>query len=156
MTPQEFVEKYKLTLTVKQIPNRTDGIIWDAKPYRHKNKYTGNIEERDPTYWECKLLAPNKKAMPFEYSMGPAHYVDSRTSWQKSKPIPPEILGILGSLQGDIVPFGTSFQAWCGDFGYDTDSRKAEDIFKKCLDNTAKLVTLLGVNGVEELQSVEW
>lgn len=154
MNIQEFIEKYKLSLTVTQIACRTDGTQWDNKPYKHKNKYTGDIEERFPTHWSCKIIG--NSAIKFEFSMGAGHYQDARTSWQKSKPIPPEINGVLECLRNDVVPFGTNFEDWCGDLGYETDSRKAESTFRACLDSTAKLVRLPGVEGVEELQGVDF
>ena len=35
------------------------------------------------------------------------------------------------------------FDAWCADFGYDTDSRKAEKTFKACEHQAARLKTFL-------------
>lgn len=37
-----------------------------------------------------------------------------------------------------------SFEEWAGEFGYDTDSRKAEAIYKECLSLRDRLIKFLG------------
>lgn len=38
------------------------------------------------------------------------------------------------------------FEDWCGEYGYDTDSRKAEKVYKACKKQTKDAKRLLGEN----------
>lgn len=58
----------------------------------------------------------------------------------------PTIGDLLSSLALDAssVIDGQSFEDWAGDFGYDTDSRKAERTYNACKAGAEKLEELLG------------
>lgn len=58
----------------------------------------------------------------------------------------PTIGDLLSSLALDAssVIDGQSFEEWAGDFGYDTDSRKAERTYRACKAQAEKLEGLLG------------
>lgn len=45
-----------------------------------------------------------------------------------------------------------SFEQWANDFGYDTDSRKAEESYKACLSTGLKLTGALGRTKMQELR----
>lgn len=68
----------------------------------------------------------------------------------------PDLLDVLYSLVSDAsVLDHTSFESWAGDFGYDTDSRKAEDIYRACLKNAHDLMPIIGgPKGLEKLQEL--
>lgn len=42
----------------------------------------------------------------------------------------PTVADVLSCVEFDVDP---SFEDWCGEFGYDTDSRKAERIYQECV-----------------------
>src|SRR4051812_7060666 len=44
----------------------------------------------------------------------------------------PEVQDVLDCLASDAAGYegARSFEEWCGDYGYDTDSRKAEQTYK--------------------------
>lgn len=50
---------------------------------------------------------------------------------------------------------GCTFEDWCGNTGYDTDSRKAEKLFNACRDTGAMLVRLLGRDVCEQFLALE-
>lgn len=50
------------------------------------------------------------------------------------KRIVPSILDVVSSLLLDADVCGRSFEEWASDFGYDTDSRQAEKIYRACQD----------------------
>lgn len=60
------------------------------------------------------------------------------------KPKSPDIADILGSYAMDYVDANNagSFEDWALEFGYDTDSRKAEDIYRACLAQRKPLLAL--------------
>lgn len=69
-------------------------------------------------------------------------------------PIPaPGISDVLSCLLLDAqaIDAGT-FEEWAGDLGYDTDSRKAEAIYRECLDTGLKLRAMLGDDLISKLR----
>lgn len=59
---------------------------------------------------------------------------------------------VVSDSQG--VENSGSFEAWCLEYGYDTDSRTAERIYKQCLRQARNLQRLLGVD-YEEILSLD-
>ena len=49
--------------------------------------------------------------------------------------VPPSPLSVLGCIRSDDTR-GESFDEWCRDIGYDTDSRKALEIYLACQKQT--------------------
>lgn len=60
---------------------------------------------------------------------------------------PPTAAGVLECLFGDAAGVNNArgFEDWAGDYGYDTDSRKAEATYNAVRLQTAKLAGLFGV-----------
>lgn len=57
----------------------------------------------------------------------------------------PEAIDVLDCLLTDASVLDyDDFEEWASEYGYDTDSRKAEAIYKKCLDQTVRLKIFLG------------
>ena len=52
----------------------------------------------------------------------------------------PTLDDVLYSLISDSQACEMSFDEWCSDFGYNTDSRKALETYLLCQSNTKKLV----------------
>jgi hypothetical protein len=67
---------------------------------------------------------------------------------------PPTLDDVLDCLASDAagIESAKSFEDWCGDYGYDTDSRKSEKIWKACSAQADKLKSLLG----EEYETLLW
>ena len=73
-------------------------------------------------HFRCQLKLRGK-CYTFWYSMGSAH-AGKR----------PELPDVLNSLALDASGYENArdFADFCGEYGYDTDSRKAEDIYRAC------------------------
>lgn len=73
---------------------------------------------------------------------------------QKPGPILPDTIDVLHSLamDSDVLDAG-GFESWAGDLDYDVDSRKAEAIYRACLDIALKLRAALGDAGLMELRT---
>ena len=75
----------------------------------------------------------------------------------KRKPKVPAIMpdpdDVLYSLvmDSDVLYYGT-FEDWASDFGYDTDSRKAESTYRACLEIALKLRVAIGEDELERLR----
>lgn len=55
------------------------------------------------------------------------------------KPQTPELSSVLCSLVMDAGACDESFDGWCCNFGYDTDSRKALETYLACQESATKL-----------------
>ena len=101
------------------------------------------VEERaewgDASHWTVRLTYKGRR-MTAAYSMGSAH---------TGRPEVADVLSCLISDGESVVSAGgnttpETFAAWCGDLGYDADSRKAERIFKACASIGQRVRRLLG------------
>lgn len=68
-----------------------------------------------------------------------------------SKPVPPHPADVLNSLIRDSDACGMSFYEWCGEFGYDTDSRKAHQTYMDCQANAEKLARVFTPDVIRQL-----
>jgi hypothetical protein len=72
---------------------------------------------------------------------------------QDTMPEPPSLIEVLDCLAMDAngIENASSFEDWCGEYGYDTDSRKAEKTYRICARQVEKLRAMLGREAYEEL-----
>jgi hypothetical protein len=70
-----------------------------------------------------------------------------------AKTIMPDKLDVIYSLisDSDAIEYG-SFEEWAENFDYETDSRKAEAIYRTCLEFGLKLRRALGDKALTELR----
>ncbi len=117
-TMKEFIEQNKITLTSE----RTDS-----------NPNMDDSSKMD--HWKCTLRQPDGRRMTVTFSKGSGHHGEE-----------PEAAEVLDCLASDSsgIENAQSFEDWCGEYGYDTDSRKAEKIFKTCERQAEKLKAFLG------------
>ena len=67
----------------------------------------------------------------------------------------PTATDVLGCLCSDAASADQTFEQWCSDFGYDTDSRRAERCYHDIQESTRKLRRFLGEQYDTFLQA-EW
>lgn len=93
-------------------------------------EYNENFPNSDG--WTVTLKCQRRQmTVPFYTGMGSTNDPDAEM--------------VLECLLSDAsVEYNRSFEDWAGDLGYDTDSRKAEKIYKACLKIAKKLHALLG------------
>lgn len=80
----------------------------------------------------------------------------SSTSWIPGKtPILPDLRDVIYSLvmDGGAIDY-RDFEDWAADYGYDTDSRKAEATYRACLEIGLKLRNTLGEAKLNELREL--
>lgn len=71
------------------------------------------------------------------------------------KPILPDIVDVIYSLLMDAQAIDCQdFEMWAGDMGYDTDSRKAEGIYKECVKIGMAMRACLGDELIEKLREL--
>lgn len=69
------------------------------------------------------------------------------------KAIEPNAVDVIYSLvrDSDVLDYGT-FEDWASEFGYDSDSRKAESIYRSCLEIALKLRNGIGETNLSALR----
>ena len=122
-TIAEFISEHGITMRVK--PH-------DSNPYMD--------DSVDMDHWLCLLKGPHGR-MQLHFSMGSAH-----------GGLPPDAPMVLDCLASDSSSVEEQdFDEWCGDFGYDTDSRRAKRIYDRCRKQAAVLERILGGEAFEQL-----
>lgn len=113
----------------------------------HTGEYTKGCAHRQ---WKKNALGHIAKANNAREGKG-AVYMGGFLSIAREKelldhtePIPPTLDEVMWSLYMDAsgVRHGETFAQWCDEYGYDTDSRKAEGIFNACRETWAALVRM--------------
>lgn len=73
-----------------------------------------------------------------------------RRSWKLPAP---DVCDVLYSLASDADAIDcATFEEWASNYGYDTDSRKAEGIYRACLEIALKLRAGLGEDGLQAIR----
>lgn len=135
MDMKQFVESCGLSMSAVQIKARTD---------RHNQTKEEKKWHDTATHLHVTLTNKEGEARSWEYSMGSGHKGE------------PSMSGVLESLQCDASGrTGQSFEDWCSEYGYDTDSKRAEAMYNACGQTAFKLRSLLGRDAYETLMSVE-
>jgi hypothetical protein len=90
---------------------------------------------------------PSHGVEHFEFRTGTglrkANKAHKTSALYREVPVAPTAASVLYSLTLDSSAVGISFASWCSEFGYDTDSREAERIYRACQDNADKLARIL-------------
>lgn len=71
-------------------------------------------------------------------------------------PRPPTLLDVLGSLRSDCTLGDQLFEDFCGDLGYDTDSRKAHASWEACQRMHYELRNLFGYGAYQTFIDTDW
>lgn len=71
------------------------------------------------------------------------------------KHILPNICDVLHCLilDAEVLEY-PAFEEWAKDIGYDTDSRKAEEVYKRCLTNSLRFFDELGRENFDKLRDI--
>lgn len=96
--------------------------------------------------WILQLHKKNNTQM-FEYYTGIGHR-------KHHKPVTPEVCGIINSLNIDSQAVDESFPNWCDNYGYDSDSIKALNVYTQCCDNAKKYYSVVDRATREQLEDI--
>jgi hypothetical protein len=121
--------------------------------------------------WRVTIKRNGRNVLTTDYSAGMAHCpsykphptVDENKriafecehglSSRGGKPLAPKPADVIYSLVMDsgVLDAG-GFEQWASEFGYDADSRKAEKIYRDCIDIALKLRAAIGDEGLSLLR----
>ena len=75
----------------------------------------------------------------FDYFTGLGLRAKPRAAWDTPKPKKPKVADVLHSLIMDASAADENFDDWCDNFGMSSDSIKALNTYKACLDTARAL-----------------
>ena len=116
-TVKHFIEENGIGFDAVMIDKRPDGLLDDMP--------------KGSNHWKT-VISHKRHKMTVYFSQGPAICHD------------PSCEDVLNCCASDAQSCADSFEDFCGNMGYDTDSRKAEKIFKACQKMRDSLDRLLG------------
>ena len=125
-TLEQFIAEQQLEMSVRPV------------------KRNPNMQEQMPRNFECCITQVgrgNSTEMVVYFSQGSAHRK------------PPTLAEVLDCLASGIagVDNANDFEDWANEFGYDTDSRKAEHTYDVCRQQAQELKDLLGGKAYAQL-----
>ena len=73
--------------------------------------------------------------------------------YRNQTPLQPDTVSVIACLIIDASALdSSSFEDWADEFGYDRDSRKAEKVYRECLETALRLRAGIGDEGIKRLQ----
>ena len=115
MDTKDFVRRHKITMQAEMVDRNPNTPDWT-----------------DADHWKCRLRMGGRSLTTY-FSMGFA---------LAREPRPEDVLDCLAS--DATGPDQQSFEEWCSEYGYDTDSRKAERTYQTIQKQSDKLKRFLG------------
>lgn len=106
-------------------------------------KSNPNMEDGEKMdHWVCNIFVKNGDMWPVPFSQGKGH----KGQW-------PSLADVLDCIASDSAGYENagSFEDWASEYGYDTDSRKAERIYNTINDQINVTIAFLGQDAYETL-----
>ena len=128
MTAQQFVDTHCIRMRVEVVTENPGMPEW--KDARHYVCHFRHIGRTLKTYFSMGLELTEQ-------------------------PTAAEVLDCLASDAAAVENVST-FEEWCGEYGYDVDSRKAEKTFRSARKQTQRLRTFMGESDYQDLLCNVW
>lgn len=146
-------------MTAKQIELQIENILQKAG-IEYSAKYVGENEnpfnsEKSYTMDAWKIVfSKGNKRFSLDYFTGVGLRKKAKIRHMPDTPIMPHPAGVLYSVVMDSEACEMSFDDWCSELGYDTDSRKALETYLACQNNGAKYAMLFDSNVRQEIAEI--
>jgi len=107
-----------------------------------------------PGYKQARMTVDEFEALKYACEQGNTARLSNFGTPLGPKPIPaPALHDVMYSLLMDAEAIDVgSFEEWASNFGYGTDSREAERLYKACMDTALKLRAMLGDSTITALR----
>ena len=125
-TLNQFIAAHKLHMTCERVDNNP---LMDPDGSRMDN-------------WRCVIRNGSRKRFTTAFSMGTGH--------NGREPKLTEIFDCM-ALNSAGITNARDFADWCSEYGYNTNSRKAERMFRACERQASKLRAFMGETDYETL-----
>lgn len=128
-------------------------------------RWAYTLRQRDRVVHKGHYSAGIAHAPSYQYTFGGAVTVDVHNAVQhelttgrhvkSNKPILPEPASVMRCLllDGSAIEHG-SFEHWASEYCYDTDSRKAEAMYRACVETGLAIRAAIGDEAMRELQEL--
>lgn len=126
----------------------------DAPPAFAPNAAGKKTVELETRYYTGTGHRKSAKPMPAHVKTNPRSMAAEDWRRQYLRPVAPSAASVLHSLLLDAQGAEQPFDYWCSDFGYDTDSRKALDIYEACCTIRRDLYKVLTTEQRETLHTM--
>lgn len=103
-----------------------------SKPFDGKNEMDA---------WRCTFTRAGRAPQEFEFYTGKG--LRAEPNQTQRKPAAPHPADVLHSIIMDSSASAQSFESWCDEYGYDSDSRKALSTYEACQRNADRLAKVL-------------
>jgi hypothetical protein len=119
----DFISKHGIKFEQHTVYTRPDGLMSD-----------------DMFHYKVRILCGHK---------GFGLYFSTGKGWNRT----PELADVLDCIASDASSYenAQSFEDWASEFGYDTDSRKAEKMYRAIKRQAEQLKRMLGEEAYQEL-----
>jgi hypothetical protein len=123
-------------MTSTEIETAVDALLVDAMvDYSATRSGTRTTDKWEHDLWHVSFYRRGvKKSCEFEFRTGTGHRSEKTGSARK-----PKAASVLYSLVRDASARNQSFPDWCADYGCDSDSIKALNIYNECCEAAVKL-----------------
>ena len=120
---EQFVDTNKIRFSADWISQRPDGLMNDSAHH-----------------YKCRLMC-GRRGYTLYFSQGSAHTSE------------PSVFDVLDCLASDASGYenARSFEEWAEEYGYDTDSRSAEKIWKAVKRGSEQLKRTVGKEAYNQL-----
>ena len=127
MTLQEFIQKHGITAAATRVDDNSN-MTDMPEGSRHWNVSLSRVN-----YIDDKMVVP--------FSQGPAHTE------------PPTAEDVLDCLASDAIGWvnAEGFEDWCGEYGHDTDSRRAERTYNAIKKQSTELAIFFSALQYDDL-----
>lgn len=157
------VAELGITLSAKHLqlvipPKDTKGDSWAHDAW----KVTLSYQERKLTTsystglgHRTLITTVKKYGEVYSGMLGNFRGVEAATKVGYTSPVTPSVADVVSSLLCDASCVDYSYDEWCSDLGYDTDSRKALDTYLQCQTTGVKLRSLFTSDTYQSLVGLE-
>jgi hypothetical protein len=149
ITIAEWLETLKsghyVSLQLTQIPGRVDRGPQDAGDTKWN---------REARHFHCRItVGPRERYLAL--TKGGDQSYDFQFSQGSGIKQAPKLIDLFDSLRSDASCAAGSFDDFCGDLGYDSDSRRALATYEACAETRADLLRILGRDQFNALMESE-
>lgn len=144
-----YLEAEKITFTARYMGESVRDNNWQCDAWRIKFAVGESTDG-------FKLPGFTGKTARFEtdYFTGLGHRTKPKQQWLQPKPVSPSAADVLCSLILDSSAINTSFEYWCADYGYDSDSISAFNTYQACCKIAKELRQVFNYKQIETLRGM--
>jgi hypothetical protein len=158
---QAFLTKHGIKFDVERSPHQTCPPFCEDQEHIHGGRYSVQFtaEGRTPLVLDFWNSHVDEHPEMYHSKTGqrlriPEFNPHTRKYWERKQPIAPTPYSVLACVSTEI-DCPETFSEFCSEYGYDTDSKKAEALFHRCNEFAWKLRRFFTDEEKEELQEIQ-